>query len=82
MFRHPNAIFRGLHVPRKLLQFFLQTKTVNINIYIYCRGNLMSTIKNAYNALRHFLVILQTFKMFTPLKNCTSGYMKLIYFVV
>jgi hypothetical protein len=34
-----------------------------------CRGNLMSTIKNAYNALEHLLVILHRI-----MKNARHGY--------
>jgi hypothetical protein len=52
MFRQLTAIFRGLHVPRKLLQYCLCLGWMWIMVRSVwpCRGNLMSIIK-AYNTL-------------------------------
>jgi hypothetical protein len=66
MFRQLTAIFRELHVPRKLLQYFLRLGWMWIMIRsvwppavecVPCRGNLMSTIK-AYDTLERLLVTL------------------------
>jgi hypothetical protein len=57
MFPLPNAIFRGLHLWKDSVtpwRWHLEVET--------CRGNLLSTIKTAYNALEHLLDIFHLIK--------------------
>jgi hypothetical protein len=71
MFRHINAIFWELHVPRKILQFCLRLGWMWIMVHsVWPAGhtewtiiqfdNLTSTIKHAYKALRAFVGYLAT----------------------
>jgi hypothetical protein len=87
MFRHPNAIFRGLHVLVSYSSFvcvsgrcelcFARCSQLLRNAFRSswhldaetCRGNLMSTIRNAYNALEYLLVILHRI-----MKNARHNY--------